>query len=62
MTVRRNSCAKWLTKRTALRLAVDVIDYFRRLSKGPGIPYQQLITLYIRECVHGDTIPTLRGS
>jgi hypothetical protein len=29
---------------------VDVIEYFKALAEETGIPYQNLINLYLREC------------
>ena len=32
-------------------MGVDVIEYFKQLSEETGIPYQNLINLYLRNCV-----------
>jgi hypothetical protein len=32
------------------QLDVSTIDYFKDLSKSSGIPYQNLINLYLRDC------------
>ena len=32
-------------------MGVDIIDYFKGMSEETGIPYQNLINLYLRECV-----------
>ena len=48
----KNPYAKHLKKQVTLRLGVDVIDYFKALSDETGIPYQNLINLYLRDCVH----------
>ena len=32
-------------------LSHEVIDYFKRLSKETNVPYQQLINLYLLDCV-----------
>lgn len=34
-----------------INLSYEVIDYFKRLSKETCIPYQQLINLYLLDCV-----------
>ena len=47
-----NPYAKHLKKQVTLRLGVDVIEYFKALARETGIPYQNLINLYLRECVH----------
>ena len=48
----RNPHAKRLKKRVTLRLSTDVITYFKQLAEETGIPYQNLINLYLGECAH----------
>ncbi len=48
----KNPYAKDLKKQVTLRLSKDVIAYFKALSAETGIPYQNLINLYLRECAH----------
>ncbi len=59
MKGRKNLYAKALKKQVTLRLGVDVIAYFKELAKETGIPYQNLINLYLRECVHSGKKPAL---
>lgn len=47
---RKNPYAKKLRKQVTLRLGVDVIDYFKGLAQETGIPYQNLINLYLTDC------------
>ena len=58
-TGRRNPHAKGLKKQVTLRLGVDVIEYFKALAEETGIPYQNLINLYLRECAHAGKKPAL---
>ncbi len=51
MKKRKNPFAKQLKKQVTLRMGVDIIDYFKGMSEETGIPYQNLINLYLRECV-----------
>lgn len=51
MKKRKNPFAKQLKKQVTLRMGVDVIEYFKTMSDETGIPYQNLINLYLRECV-----------
>jgi uncharacterized protein (DUF4415 family) len=51
MRGRRNPYAKQLKKQVTLRLGVDVIDYFKQMAEETGIPYQNLVNLYLRQCV-----------
>jgi uncharacterized protein (DUF4415 family) len=45
-----NPYAKKLKKQITIRLDEDVIDYFKELSDKNGIPYQNLINLYLKDC------------
>ncbi len=51
MQGRQNPYAKQLKKQVTLRLGVDVIDYFKQMAEETGIPYQNLVNLYLRQCV-----------
>ena len=42
--------AKHLKKQVTLRLGIDVIDYFKKLAEETGVPYQNLINLYLQDC------------
>ncbi len=46
----KNPYAKNLKKQVTLRLGIDVIEYFKGLAQESGIPYQNLINLYLRDC------------
>lgn len=50
MNGRRNPYSKLLKKQITIRLGVDVLEYFKELSEETGIPYQNLINLYLRDC------------
>ena len=52
MKSRKNPFSKQLKKQVTLRMGVDVIEYFKNMSEETGIPYQNLINLYLRECVN----------
>ena len=56
---RPNPYAGRLKKQVTIRLGVDVIDYFKELAKETGIPYQNLINMYLRSCVAEKKRPTL---
>lgn len=55
----KNPYAKNLKKQVTLRLGTDVIEYFKTLAKETGIPYQNLINLYLRDCAHSHKKLTL---
>ena len=59
MSSRKNPYAKHLKKQVTIRMAADVISYFKALSEETGIPYQNLINLYLQECVEQRKKPNL---
>ncbi|MFH1855747.1 MAG: antitoxin [Candidatus Omnitrophota bacterium] len=60
MKKRKNPYAKRLKRQVTMRIGVEVIDYFKNLSEKVGIPYQNLIDLYLIDCVHSHRKPSLR--
>ncbi|MEK6691667.1 MAG: CopG family antitoxin [Nitrospirota bacterium] len=46
----KNPYAKKLKKQVTIRIGLDVINYFKQMAEETGIPYQNLINLYLREC------------
>ena len=46
----RNPYAKHFRKQVTMRLGTDVIAYFKTLAQETGMPYQNLINLYLRDC------------
>ena len=57
---RKNPYAKRLKKQITIRVGVDVLDYFKELAEETGIPYQNLINLYLRDCVISKKRPSLK--
>ena len=54
MKSRRNPYASKVKRQVTIHMDDDVVDYFKQLSEGTGIPYQRLINLYLRDCMaHG---------
>jgi len=51
MKSRKNPYASKLKKPVTMRLSEDVIDYFKQMAEENGVPYQNLINLYLRDCV-----------
>ncbi|MDR1728767.1 MAG: BrnA antitoxin family protein [Acidobacteriota bacterium] len=51
MKSRPNPYAKRLKRQTTIRMNEDVIDYFKKMAQEVGIPYQNLINLYLVDCV-----------
>ena len=46
-----NPYAKKLRKQISIRIDTDTINYFKNQAKKTGVPYQQLINLYLLNCV-----------
>lgn len=46
----KNPYAKKLKKQITINLDIDAIEYFKGQSKITGIPYQNLINLYLSDC------------
>ena len=59
MEGRRNPYAKGPRKQVTLRLGVDVIEYFKVLAEETGVPCQNLINLYLRQCLPAKKKPAL---
>ena len=45
-----NPYEKKLRKAVTMRLDVDTIGYFKAMAEQTGIPYQNLINLYLAQC------------
>ena len=55
----KNPYAARLKKQITIRIDADAIDYFKNISEQIGIPYQSVINLYLRDCVHSNRQLTL---
>ncbi|MFM6061769.1 MAG: antitoxin [Microcystis panniformis] len=54
MKSRPNPFAQQLKQQVILPLRIDVIDFFEKKAKEKGISYQELIDLYLQDCVTND--------
>jgi len=59
---RKNPYAAKLKKQITIRVGVDVLEYFKQLAEETGIPYQNLINLYLRDCVVSGRRPAFKWS
>jgi uncharacterized protein (DUF4415 family) len=50
MKQRRNPYIGRLKRPVTIRLGSDIIEYFKSMSDEVGIPYQNLINIYLRDC------------
>ena len=46
----QNPYVRKLKRQVTIRLDTDTIEYFKGLAGSSGIPYQNLINLYLRDC------------
>jgi len=47
---RKNPYIKLLKKQISIRIDIDTIEYFKKLSEESGMPYQNLMNLYLTDC------------
>lgn len=50
MKARRNPYVKLLKQAVTIRLDRDTVEYFKNLAVKTGLPYQNIINLYLRDC------------
>jgi predicted DNA binding CopG/RHH family protein len=50
MKRRKNPYAKRLKKQITIRLDEDTVEYFKELARKTGLPYQNLIDIYLKDC------------
>ena len=47
---RPNPYAKRLKRQITIRLDASTVDYFKQMASEIGMPYQNLINLFLRDC------------
>ena len=57
MKGRKNPYAAGLKRQVTIRMADDVIAYFKALAEETGLPYQTLINLYLQDCMENGRRP-----
>lgn len=57
---RKNPYAKLLKKQITIRIEEETIDYFKRLAAESGIPYQNLINMFLRDCASSNKRPVIK--
>ncbi len=51
-----------LKTQVTIRLDKDTVEYFKGLAKNTGVSYQNLINLYLRDCVETKKEPRIQWS
>lgn len=57
---RKNPYARQLKRQITIRLDAATVDYFKRLAAEIGMPYQNLINLFLRDCAIQKRRPTIQ--
>lgn len=57
---RKNPYAKQLKQQITIRLDRNTVEYFRALAGESGIPYQNLINLFLMECASEERRPSIK--
>ena len=50
MKGKKNPYIKYLKQPITIRLDKDTVTFFKAMAEKTGIPYQNLINLYLRDC------------
>jgi uncharacterized protein (DUF4415 family) len=59
-TSRKNPYAKQLKRQITIRLDTAVVAYFKQMAAELGIPYQNLINLFLRDCAMQKRRPVMQ--
>ena len=57
---RKNPYAKQLKRQITIRLDTVAVDYFKKMAAEIGMPYQNLINLFLRDCAMQKRRPTIQ--
>ena len=57
---KKNPYAKMLKKQITIRIEEETIDYFKELAAESGIPYQNLINMFLRDCANAHKKPVFK--
>lgn len=55
----KNPYASKLKKQISIRIENDTIEYFKQLAADIGIPYQNLMNMYLKECAQKNMKPNI---
>jgi predicted DNA binding CopG/RHH family protein len=57
---RKNPYVKQLKRQITIRLDAPAVDYFKQMAAELGMPYQNLINLFLRDCAAHKRRPTIQ--
>jgi uncharacterized protein (DUF4415 family) len=55
----RNPYIRKLKKQISIRIDVEIIEYYKKLSEETGIPYQNLMNNYLADCASRKLKPAM---
>jgi uncharacterized protein (DUF4415 family) len=55
----KNPYAKQLKRQITIRIDAAAVDYFKAMAAELGMPYQNLINLFLRDCAMQKRRPTI---
>ncbi len=55
----KNPYAKRVKKQISIKIEIETIEYFKKLSTKVGIPYQNLMNSYLTDCASKHIEPKL---
>jgi uncharacterized protein (DUF4415 family) len=57
---RKNPYANQLKRQVTIRLDTAAVDYFKKMAAELGMPYQNLINLFLRDCAMNKRRPAIQ--
>jgi predicted DNA binding CopG/RHH family protein len=57
---RKNPYATRLKRQVTIRLDVEAVNYFKEMASEMGMPYQNLINLFLRDCAAQKRQPVIQ--
>ena len=59
---RKNPYIKQLKRQVTIRLDTEAVDYFKQVAAELGMPYQNLINLFLSDCARQKLRPEIQWS
>jgi uncharacterized protein (DUF4415 family) len=57
---RKNPYVKQLKRQITIRIDAAAVDYFKQMGADLGMPYQNLINLFLRDCAARKRRPSIQ--
>jgi len=56
----KNPYVKKLKRQISIRIENETVEYFKNLATDSGIPYQNLMNMFLRECAEKNLKPNIK--